>query len=227
MKQLLVFLFLLCSASVFAQDVIVKKDGSTIVCRVVELTSSEIVYKKWSDLNGSNYVMNRADASAINYQDGKKVNLSEVTNLYKPHNQNDGTQQYNDRALLLLDKESNMTSVKTTNAFKYTGGGLLLGGCAIFAITSIVLYAGYNEQNSNVGAGTLALGVSALCGWGGFALIKSANNARKRYNSLQTASLFQQTINISHTSSLLAGVDIIRDNVKHTSTMGLGLRYNF
>ncbi len=58
MKQLLVFLLLLCSASVSAQDVIVKKDGSTIFCRVVELTDSEISYKKWSDLNGSNYVMN-------------------------------------------------------------------------------------------------------------------------------------------------------------------------
>ena len=100
MKQVFILFLLLCSTSVFAQDVIVKKDGSTIVCRVVELTSSEIVYKKWSDLNGSNYVMNRADASAINYQNGKKVNLSEATNLYTPNNQNDGVQQYNDRALL-------------------------------------------------------------------------------------------------------------------------------
>lgn len=103
MKQFLVFLFLLCSASASAQDVIVKKDGSTIVCRVVELTDSEITYKKWSDLNGSNYVMNRADASAINYQNGKKVNLSEATNLYTPNNQNDGTQLYNDNALLEMD----------------------------------------------------------------------------------------------------------------------------
>lgn len=51
MKHLLVTLLLLCSACVFAQDVIVKKDGSTIVCRVVELTSSEITYKKWNDLS--------------------------------------------------------------------------------------------------------------------------------------------------------------------------------
>ena len=83
MKQLLVMFMLLGSTVVFAQDVIVKKDGSTVVCRVVELTTSEIVYKKWSDLNGSNYIMNRSDASAINYQNGKKVNLSEAgTNLY-------------------------------------------------------------------------------------------------------------------------------------------------
>jgi hypothetical protein len=85
MKQLFVMLLLLCSAVANAQDVIVKKDGSTIVCRVVELTSTEITYKKWNDLNGSNYVMNRADASAINYQNGKKVNLSEATNLYTPN----------------------------------------------------------------------------------------------------------------------------------------------
>ena len=103
MKHLLVLLFLLCSVSAWAQDVIVKQDGSTIVCRIVDLTSSEITYKKWDDLNGSNYVMNRTDASAINYENGKKVNLSEVDNLYKPGNQNDGVQNYNDRALLEID----------------------------------------------------------------------------------------------------------------------------
>lgn len=103
MKHLLVLLFLLCAVSVSAQDVIVKKDGSTIVCRIVDLTSSEITYKKWNDLNGSNYVMNRTDASAINYENGKKLNMSEVDNLYKPGNQNDGLQNYNDRALLEID----------------------------------------------------------------------------------------------------------------------------
>jgi hypothetical protein len=46
MKQLLVMFMLLCSTTVFAQDVIVKKDGSTVVCRVVELTSSEIVAQR-------------------------------------------------------------------------------------------------------------------------------------------------------------------------------------
>ena len=85
MKQLLLFLFLLCSTGVFAQDVIVKKDGSTIVCRVVELTSSEIVYKKWSDLNGSNYVMNRAD-EGWTFADvlRKPPCVSHITTSYSP-----------------------------------------------------------------------------------------------------------------------------------------------
>ena len=111
MKQFLILFLFLCSTSIFAQDVIVKKDGSTIVCRVVELTSSEITYKKWGDLNGSNYVMNRSDASAVNYQNGKKVNLSEATNLYMPNNQNDGSQKYNDKSLLNLKSADNFSSV--------------------------------------------------------------------------------------------------------------------
>ena len=82
MKQLFVMLLLLCSVVANAQDVIVKKDGSTVVCRVVEVTATEITYKKWSDLNGSNYVMDKSLASAINYENGKKVNLSEATNFY-------------------------------------------------------------------------------------------------------------------------------------------------
>ncbi len=113
MKQLLVLLLLLCSAGVSAQDVIVKKDGSTIVCRVVEVTDSEITYKKWSDLNGSNYVMDKSLASTINYENGKKESFSEATNLYTPNNQNDGTQQYNDKALLAIDAQAHPKKKRT------------------------------------------------------------------------------------------------------------------
>ena len=88
MRKILFLLTFLCSVSMFAQDVIVKKDGSTIVCRVLEFTESEIIYKKWSDLKGSNYVMDKSLASAINYENGKKVNISEMSNLYMPQNQN-------------------------------------------------------------------------------------------------------------------------------------------
>ena len=43
MRKILFLLTFLCSVSMFAQDVIVKKDGSTIVCRVIEFTESEII----------------------------------------------------------------------------------------------------------------------------------------------------------------------------------------
>lgn len=101
---MLLFVLLGSSAVAWAQDVIVKKDGSTVVCRVVEITETEVVYKKWNDLQGANYVLERSSVSSVSYQDGKRVDLSTAKNLYKPNNQNDGTQQYNDNALLAIDR---------------------------------------------------------------------------------------------------------------------------
>ena len=74
MKKIL-FSFLLaclCPLLALAQDVIVKKNGGTVVCRVVEVNKSEVIYKRWGNLQGSNYVMDLADVAAINYENGEK-----------------------------------------------------------------------------------------------------------------------------------------------------------
>lgn len=84
MKQLLVIMLLLCSMSIMAQDVIVKKDGSTIVCRVIEVTATDITYKKWSDLKGSNYVMDKSLAVSINYENGKKEDINAMPQQDNP-----------------------------------------------------------------------------------------------------------------------------------------------
>ena len=227
MKQFLVFLFLLCAVGVSAQDVIVKKDGSTIVCRVVELTSSEITYKKWSDLNGSNYVMNRADASAINYEDGRKVSLSEATNLYQPHNQNDGVQQYNDKALLKLDAaisrpDKKVRRLRTTG---WVGGGVLFVAGVLFFSSSEVLggddWLIDDEQ---------ALPISLACIGGAAVWTTSfllvANHVKKQ-NQLVSIPIFQHEFKISDDSFLSVGTDMFHDKTLGYNTLGLGLRYNF
>ena len=222
MKQLLVFLLLLCSASVSAQDVIVKKDGSTIVCRVVELTDSEITYKKWSDLNGSNYVMNRADASAINYQNGKKVNLSDATNLYTPHNQNDGVQQYNDRALLEMDYANQKTDkkVKQLKTWGWISGvlGVGIGAFSLYKSANVTHGASYY---STIG-GILALGgilTSTYC------FVSAHNKQKEMY--FQSSTLYQHKFEFSNGSNLSAGIDMLRDRNIGNNTLGIGLRYNF
>lgn len=106
MKQILFLLFLLCSISVSAQDVIVKKDGTTILSKVLEVGQSEIRYKKHENLDGPTYTISKSELQAINYQNGAKDTFSEPVredNRYLPNNQNDGTQQYNDNALLMID----------------------------------------------------------------------------------------------------------------------------
>ena len=60
MKKLLLALVMvaLYTVSAFSQDVIVKKNGSTILCKVIEIGVSEIKYKKWDNLDGPNYSEN-------------------------------------------------------------------------------------------------------------------------------------------------------------------------
>lgn len=231
MKQFFVLFLLLCSTSVFAQDVIVKKDGSTIVCRVVELTSSEIVYKKWSDLNGSNYVMNRADASAINYQNGKKMNLSEATNLYKPNNQNDGVQQYNDRALLQIDKETHFTiptppKVKTLRIIGFAGGGaIMIGGLLYFLDCQ-----GKVKGNEKVSTSDQII-CYCIMGCGGLCILGcniAANNINKKLEKrYDRYSIYQHEFRFSNGSTLTLGTDVINDRLLSNNTIGLGIRYVF
>lgn len=62
----------MCSVSAWAQDVIVKKDGSLVVCRILEVTQTEVVYQKWDDKDESKYIVNQGDLTSIQYKDGTK-----------------------------------------------------------------------------------------------------------------------------------------------------------
>lgn len=221
MKQFLILFLFLCSTSIFAQDVIVKKDGSTIVCRVVELTSSEITYKKWGDLNGSNYVMNRSDASAINYQNGKKVNLSEATNLYMPNNQNDGSQKYNDKSLLKMD-----ATIRRPATYKRKAVAIGVIGCTIGAgLLGTGIYfmfvANGHGHYKGMGAGLAAGGVGVAAG-----SLLWANSLAKKGRTIESASIYQYNLKLSNGSTLSAGIDMLSDRTEGYNTLGLGLRYN-
>jgi hypothetical protein len=225
MKQLFVMLLLLCSVVANAQDVIVKKDGSTVVCRVVEVTATEITYKKWSDLNGSNYVMDKSLASAINYENGKKVNLSEATNFYKPNNQNDGVQQYNDRALLQLDAAANYSSTKskTLKTIGWIGGPVLAAFGVVLIAADDYDFFGFNSSDETLlGIGFIGLGAAWTTGF-----LLAANHQKKKYQMLQSSIIYQHNFQFSNGSSLSAGIDMLCDRAINKNTLGLGLRYNF
>ena len=234
MKQLLVLLLLLCSMSVSAQDVIVKKDGSTIVCRVVEVTATEITYKKWSDLNGSNYIMDKSLAAAINYESGKKETFSQTESLYKPDNQNDGERAMNDKALLRLDAAVNRIppKVKKLRTAGWIGGVLLTGigaVCLIIAPSQYMEKSSYNNggydyrDQTYLAGGALVVGG---CAWTYF--LRAANRQMEKYQSQDISStIYRHDIPFSNGSSLSIGADMLSDRTLGTNTVGLGLRYNF
>ena len=51
----------LATLNVEAQDVIVKRDGSTILAKVLEMNQDNIKYKKFSNQNGPTYTINLSD----------------------------------------------------------------------------------------------------------------------------------------------------------------------
>ena len=73
MKRLFfIAMFILSSISIYAQDIIVKKDGSTIMSKVLEVQTDIIKYKKWSNQSGPTYSIKITDIFSINYKNGEK-----------------------------------------------------------------------------------------------------------------------------------------------------------
>ncbi len=70
MKHLFILLSLLVMTNANAQDVIMLNKGGNIQAKVQEVKSKEIVYKKFSNLNGPNYYIDIEDVEKINYESG-------------------------------------------------------------------------------------------------------------------------------------------------------------
>ncbi len=69
--NLLAILFLTIITAM-AQDVIVMKNGDVIQSKVQKITKTEIEYKKFSNLNGPTYTIEKTDVFVINYENGEK-----------------------------------------------------------------------------------------------------------------------------------------------------------
>ena len=234
MKKFLMLMMLLCSIGTWAQDVIVKKDGTTVVCRVVEVTDTEVVYKKWSDLKGANYIIDKSFVSAINYESGKKeTTSSEAENLYKPSIQNDGTQALNDKALLGLDMAASKVDrkVKRLKRVGWIGGGVCMAaGVALITIGcdgqifDDVYHGGIEMAVGAPGIILFAGGAALMTG----CLIK-ANKIQKQLSpySVNSAPLYQKQYRLKNGSSLATGVNFLGDNTNRHPALGIGLNYSF
>lgn len=83
MRKIFLLLAVVASLSAYAQDVIVKMDGSTILSKVIKIGSSEVEYKKFSNQNGPTYSLLKSDIQAINYENGEKEMFGDATHLAK------------------------------------------------------------------------------------------------------------------------------------------------
>lgn len=238
MKKLLLLLLLVCSVSTWAQDVIVKKDGSTIICRVVEVSQTEVVYKRWTNLEGPNYVMNLADISAINFENGEKVRPDAQTTTEATTNpllqSNNGRQTVSDAMLLaMVDKTKPFDPVKAKKKAKklklagYIGGGtLIVVGAIVTGTVHTTCEWGdiHHELGEQAGLPIMGCGVIWTTAFltKGYLLSKKANSY-----TVNTSSLYENEFKLKNGASLATGIDLLKDNKHHNPALGLGLRYNF
>ena len=222
MKHLLFLMLFCCAVCASAQDVIVKKDGSTVVCRVLEVKNSEVVYKLWTERNGSSYIMDLSLVSSINYESGKKESFSEIMeNKYLAYNQSNGERQINDKALMVMDYKSNGVLWKGVG---WIAGGTIIGGGIIGAGSALVMWGIWPNPRMTVGCFLIRIGTACFIAgiWKGSKMIRE-------YNKIQNYALYQQDFKLKNGSSITPSVDMLKytDKGFKTQTIGLGLSYNF
>ena len=234
----------------WAQDVIIKKDGSTLVCRVIEVTNTEVTYKKWSDLKGSNYIINQKDLMAINYENGTKKTFDENTiSVETAPFPTVSTKPMTDDELLKLDAMQSTPQVdalqlalkteKKIKRLKIVGwivGGVCLGAGVTLIATGVNkathFYWGFWPQQAEVAM--ISSGV--VLATGGIAtttgcLIK----AHKLQTQIQTSSqysvhsapIYQQEFHMKNGAILATGIELLGDNTNRHHTLGIGFNYNF
>lgn len=71
---------LLFTTSIFAQDILLKEDGTKVECKIKEVSSSSIKYLKLSDLEGPVFVEEKNNLLGIIYQNGdfEKISVSKL-----------------------------------------------------------------------------------------------------------------------------------------------------
>lgn len=66
---------------VYAQDIVVKTNGDELEAQVLEVSSTEVQFKKWSNLNGPTYRLPISDIFMIIYSNGDKDVFSNRSSL--------------------------------------------------------------------------------------------------------------------------------------------------
>jgi hypothetical protein len=95
-KSAITLMLLLISASFcFSQDIITKKSGEDIQAKILEVTQTEIRFKKFSDLEGPSFSINKSDILMIRYKNGTK----DIFNEEKTNNNDMASKGKNDAKL--------------------------------------------------------------------------------------------------------------------------------
>lgn len=93
---LLMITVMVLSGELYAQDIIIKRDGKEIPSKVLEISSTEIKYKDFDFLTGPTRVLNISEVIVILYENGKREVFAAKDEAVKEQS------EYNDKASFLV-----------------------------------------------------------------------------------------------------------------------------
>ena len=166
-----------------AQDIIVKIDGTTIDSKVTKITTTEVEYKKWSNVDGPVYTIDKNLVAQIKYQNG---DIEDYTIIETPHNFMkrvghtlvlDGHTLSDEEVFALVGEENYNTYISARNQIRNGDWNAFLFGGAFIA--SVYFFSEgltvNNEFHVLIGAG---LGILADVGLIALIINKSAGKGR-------------------------------------------------
>lgn len=221
MRQPLILLLLLFSVRLSAQDVIVKKDKSTVRCRVEEVTDSVISYINWGDASETCYLMDRSLVSSIIYKDGRRETFAKAKPRLAPDDPNKKTS-----TKPLFDPANPYKKVRRLRIGGWIGGGMLAGLGMTFIVAGV---AGSSYFSETVSAG-IALGLPCIIVGGAVTapcLIVAGKKQREIDAALGTSAIYRHDIPLRGGASISVGADLLCDHILQHQTVGIGLSYNF
>ncbi|MBP6304040.1 MAG: hypothetical protein KBB37_12830 [Bacteroidia bacterium] len=103
----------------FSQDIITKKSGEDIQAKVLEVTTTEIKYKKFDNQNGPTFIILKSDVLMIRYENGTK----DIFNEDKKNESVSSTQSSGD-----LFIQGQKDALRFYKGYKGAGTGTLIAG---------------------------------------------------------------------------------------------------
>lgn len=222
------FFVVFSAAASFAQDVIVMKDGSTVLAKVLKITKTEVTYKKYNNLQGPEYTMSISDIVSINYENGTKEDFNPVVSQTEVQSSTDiftTDVKTSDLELLKTYNQSIYSDypakIKKRKLIGWIGGGVLV------AAGAALIYFGETCDNDGLTCAGFPFIGAGVVWWAGWNI--AAYKLKKELNSYTQVSLFEQDVFTGKNSKLVAGVDALRVGKMNHSTYGVGLnlKYNF
>ena len=122
MKNLFLIIILAFSSSIIkAQDTLTMRSGEIIIVKIIEVGSTEVKYKKVTNINGPIFSTLKSDLILIRYENGSKDDFSSINIESSKSDEYQFIQGYNDATKYYKSYKLASTAVFFTSAFPIYG----------------------------------------------------------------------------------------------------------